>query len=362
MGSMGYAGRIRVQVTYNGKNISNDIAPYVKSFSYTDELSGEADDISLTLEDRDEIWQSDWMPIKGDTLDVSLISLYWQNSEETAIENRLGLFEIDEIELKKSPTEVTIKAVSIPDNTALRGVDKSRSWEKVSVRKIAEDIAKESELELYWDCDENPNIDRIEQTEQSDLSFLNKLCADNGLALKVNDKKIIIFDELKYEREESVAIFSKKPIEIQKNESNSNEKTSGKQNFYRYQNYSFSTSIRDVYKSCQVIYQQGKDKETIDFTFTDPNKKAGKTLICHNQVANIAEAEKMAKKELRKKNQDEIKCKLSVLGDFSFVAGFTYDIQGFGYFDGKYLATRVSHEIGSGYSCSIDLRKCLDGY
>lgn len=362
---MDYARRIKPKIIYNTKDISQDIAPYLKGFSYTDELSGRADDISITLDDCDELWQGDWMPTKGDTLDVSLISLYWAESNESEVEFKLGVFEIDEIELKKSPTEVTIKAVSVPNDTTLRGVDRSRSWEKVSIYKIASDVASDAKYELFWDCKENPNIDRIEQTEQSDLSFLQKLCADNGLALKVSDKKIVIFDEAQYEQNETVAIFSKQPIiqstdNASKNSQNNDEQS--KLNIYRFLNYGFSTSIRGVYKSCRVVHQKGKDKEKIDVTFTDPKKENGKILICHNQVDTIAEAEKMARKELRKKNQDEIKGKLSVVGNFAYAAGLTYDVKGFGHFDGKYIATRVSHDLSSGYTCSIDLRRCLDGY
>lgn len=46
-------------------------------------------------------------------------------------------------------------------------------------------------MSLFWDTEENPVLDRAEQTEQSDLSFLYAICKDKGLALKISDKKII---------------------------------------------------------------------------------------------------------------------------------------------------------------------------
>lgn len=46
------ARRCLVIVTYNGKDISADLQQYLKSVSYTDNMSGEADDLQLTLEDR----------------------------------------------------------------------------------------------------------------------------------------------------------------------------------------------------------------------------------------------------------------------------------------------------------------------
>ena len=46
------ARRILTIIKYNNKDISADISKYLKSISYTDNLSGEADDLQITLEDR----------------------------------------------------------------------------------------------------------------------------------------------------------------------------------------------------------------------------------------------------------------------------------------------------------------------
>ena len=43
--------QIRAQILYDNKDISADITPYLKTLSYTDNLSGEADDLSITLEE-----------------------------------------------------------------------------------------------------------------------------------------------------------------------------------------------------------------------------------------------------------------------------------------------------------------------
>lgn len=47
----------------------------------------------------------------------------------------------------------------------------------------------------------------MEQTEQSDLAFLDKLCQDNGLSLKVTDNQIVIFDMADMEAAEPSLIF-----------------------------------------------------------------------------------------------------------------------------------------------------------
>lgn len=168
------ARRCLVIIKYNDKDISADLQQYLKNVSYTDNMSGEADDLQLTLEDKAGLWQSAWMPEKGATLDVSVKLINWQSIGEQVV--RFGLFEIDEITSSGMPSEVQIKAVSVPDNNNLRGAERTRSWEKAELKRIANDIATEAGLTLYYDVKEyNPVIDRAEQTEQSDLSFLYKL-------------------------------------------------------------------------------------------------------------------------------------------------------------------------------------------
>lgn len=347
------ARRILTIIKYNNKDISVDISKYLKSISYTDNLSGEADDLQITLEDRDGLWQSTWMPEKGALLDATLQQKYWQTLSALPQSLRLGLFEIDEITSSGYPSEVQIKAVSVPDNNTLRGTERSRSWEKAKLQVIANDIASAAGMSLFWDTEENPVLDRAEQTEQSDLSFLYAICKDKGLALKISDKKIIIFDEAKYEAEKA-KITIVKPGTVYKKES-------GMKYLFVGTGYSLRTKIRDIYAACRVSYQQGSSKSNIEATYTVAGKK-GKTLQVNEQVESVAAALNLAKKRLREKNKDEVTGSLNMLGNFILLSGVTVNLLGFGAFDDKYLITRASHDIGSGYTTNIDVRRCLNGY
>ena len=347
------ARRISAIIKYNNKDISVDISKYLKSISYTDNLSGEADDLQITLEDKAGLWQSTWMPEKGALLDVILQQKYWQTLSALPQSWRLGLFEIDEITSSGYPSEVQIKAVSVPDNNTLRGTERSRSWEKAKLQVIANDIASAAGMSLFWDTEENPVLDRAEQTEQSDLSFLYAICKDKGLALKISDKKIIIFDEAKYEAEKA-KITIVKPGTVYKKES-------GMKYLFVGTGYSLRTKIRDIYAACRVSYQQGSSKSNIEATYTAAGKK-GKTLQVNEQVESVAEALNLAKKRLREKNKDEVTGSLNMLGNFVLLSGVTVNLLGFGAFDDKYLITRASHDIGSGYTTNIDVRRCLNGY
>lgn len=252
------ARRARVKISYDGRDISEDIAPYLKSFDFNDVMDGEADDISITLEDMAELWESDWLPEKGATLKAAIILSDWQGEEEKELD--IGRFEIDEIELSGPPHEVKIKGVSIPENNSLRGVERSRSWEKVLLSKICNDIAWEAGMELFYDVENDPTLDRAEQTEESDLEFLQRLCRDNGYALKISDNQVIVFDTVTYEAREPVATIKREGSFLI--------------------DYSITSKTREVYKACHVKYANTKTGTTIEYTFTpDAEKKAGFLLL-----------------------------------------------------------------------------------
>lgn len=88
----------------------------------------------------------------------------------------------------------------------------------------------------------------------------------------------------------------------------------------------------------------------------------GMTLEVNEEVADVAEAEKLAKKKLREKNREEVQATVTMAGNFYMLAGNTVMLDGFGKFNGKYVITKASHSLGNGYTVQCDLRRCLYGY
>ncbi|GAV21615.1 phage late control D family protein [Carboxydothermus pertinax] len=335
---MAESRRAKLYLKYNKKDISADLAPYLLGFSYTDYASGKADDLQITLEDKAGIWNSSWMPEKGATLSASLIAQHWEK-EGTMKKLPLGTFEVDEIECSGPPNVVTIKAVSVPVSSSLRGEDKTKAWEKTRLSVIAKDIAKNAGLKLLYDTNYNPTYDRIEQTAESDLSFLLRLCEDAGLALKITNKQIVIFDESKYEKMVPIITI-----------------TRGKSPVISYYGVS---ATREVYSAARVEYE-GRNKKVIKYTYRPPNRpKTGKTLIINERVSSLAEAINLAKMRLRQQNKEEVKFSLTMLGDIRLVAGVTVMIKGWGKFDGKYFVETAEHS-GPGYTIRLELRRVLE--
>lgn len=350
-------------VTYNGKDISESLAQYVLSFSYTDNLTGQVDDISITLEDRAELWEADWMPERGATLDITICTYNWSDLYSEEQDLQLGKFEIDELEVSSAPNVVTIKAVaiSISDDSTLRSTLRSHTWENISVQKAANDIAWQNGMKLQWYCDDNPNIDKLEQNDESDLDVLQKICDDAGFALKVTTDTIIIFDVEKFEKEDVYAEYYHPGTTILNIVENQPKPVQTDALL----NYSFKAKIRDVYKKCHVKYAKDKDKSVIESTFIAPDKKEkeGATLEVHQQVSSQAEADRLAKKKLREKNCEEFTGSFASDGNMGLCAGETIEMIGFGNFSGKYVITQAKHDINSsGFTSSVEIRKCLDGY
>lgn len=338
---MQFARRARLNLTYNNKDISKDLAQYLLSFSYTDHASGKADDLQINLEDKAGLWKADWMPEKGATLQASIQVQNWDRAGQFEL-LPLGTFEVDEIECAGPPETVTIKALSVPESASLRGEDKTRAWEKTKLSLIARDIASKAGLGLFYDTNDDPEYDRVDQTEQSDLAFLMKLCEDAGLSLKVTGQQIVIFDDRKYEQMAPVMTIIRGVSQVE--------------------DYRATSSTREVYSACRVEYQGGTKKESIVYTYRPPNRPAtGKTLVINERVTNIAEAERLAKKRLRQQNKEEVKFSLTMVGNIALVAGVTVMLQGWGKFDGKYFVETAEHS-GPGYTVKLDLRRVLEGY
>ena len=68
------------------KDISEDVSKYLISMSYTDNLSDAADDVTITLEDRAQLWTEDWFPEgEGNMLDITIhtiVRLVFNDTEQ----------------------------------------------------------------------------------------------------------------------------------------------------------------------------------------------------------------------------------------------------------------------------------------
>jgi len=333
------AKRTKLDVNYNGSNITVQLYEFLMNWSFTDNLSGAIDDLSLTLEDRDALWLQSWFPVQGSTIAPTIVREGWA---KYPLSTKLGLFEVDEIFGKNSV--ISIKALATSEKSSLRKEEKCNAWEKSSLKKVLGAIASKNGMSLVWQSKEDPKKDRYEQDNQTDLAFMYEECREAGLCLKINSNKIIVLDEKDYEEKQPVTHINRMPREDDK---------------IKIIDRSFTSSITDVFKECRVQHHEASKKKTIKGSFTAPGVKTGRTLVVKQQVKSQAEAKQLAKKKLREKNKEAVKFTLKVYSQMHIDAGMTFDLREFGHLSGKYIATQVvygPHEI------TLQLRKCLEGY
>lgn len=353
-----------------GTDISEDLMQYLKSIEYTDNLADAVDDLTLTLEDKATLWQADWFPDTGAKLRVILNTYNNQNLGEGLKQLDLGEFEVDQIEISAMPSVVQVKAVACTGDNTLRGEKQNQEWKETTVSVIVNDIAAKNGLTMTWLCDEDPAVDHVEQSDQSDLEFVRKLCKDNGYNLKVTSEKMIVYDEKQMESEEPKLTFLRpgSPAAMQiyvvhaastASTASTAQEAAKLDTFF---SYKMTAKTRDIYKACHVKYKEKKSDTVIESTFEDPSKTDGKTLEVNTQVKTQEEADRLARKKLREQNKDEVTASFTVGGDFIFWAGEVVELSKFGHFDGKYIITKAAHHMGSGYTVDLDMRRCLDGY
>lgn len=323
-------------IIYEGVNISKDIAPYLISFTYTDNASDKADDISFSLEDRERHWIDDWMPTKGDKIRASILVHEWDAPDKTE-SLPCGTFEVDQITCSGPPNQVTIKAVSTLVSKPMRQEKHTKAWENITLSSIAGDMANKNSLKLFWDCADDPLLERRDQVEMSDLEFFSGLAKDYGIAVKVTDTQLVCYSKEEYETKTPVAELSfgdKKLI-----------------------NWNFASKATGIYRAVKLQYHDPVKNQTHVTTeqSEDNAEGTGRTLELNQRVDSLADAKKVAKKRLQEANKKEITASLTLMGDLRFVGASNIKIEGFGSFDGNYTIEKATHSVNNSYTTKLDL-------
>jgi len=329
--------------------------------------------------------------VSGTILRVTICVENWDFEGDNR-ELDCGSFEIDSVDFAGPPDTVTIKALSVPISSSLRRSKKTRAWENATLQKIAQGIADEAKLELMYDVKDIIKLDRVEQEEKSDMEILLDLCEQYGVALKVTDNKIIIFEEAAYEAKPIIDTFDKSDF-------------GG-----RLLGYSFSQDTSETV--CKVInsYKDPKSGQLVHAEFEPPeppvtgqieymNRRPGDLSgddfrepkgdhfsgITHNsdgtirnefkQFADIMSqpakrtdstandnALRQARAVARERNKNEWTCTLQVMGNLNMVGSVNIDVTGFGAYSGKYSVYDTQHGLGGKFTTVIKARKVLVGY
>ncbi len=344
--------RARADISFQGVDISKNIKPYFLSLSCTDNEDSEADDLELTLQDREQIWQENWLEDMVNAaasgrfkIAASIVQENWKGGgADTRLD--FGEFELANVEASGPPSVVKIKATALPFSSSIRQTKKTKAWESYTLSGIAKEVAGQNGLGCMYESGADPSYDRVEQSKQSNIKFLERLCKDAGLSLKATDKMIVVFDQSKFEKRAPVRTIRK-----------------GRD----YISYSLRTSTANTqYTSCRVSYSDPLTGKCIEGVARvddyDEDAKNNQQLEIKAKVSSSGEAKAIAEKRLRLHNKFSKTCRFTFPGDPALVAGNTVQLSGWGAFDGKYLINQAVHKLGGGYTTTVSIRRILGGY
>lgn len=340
------ARRTAVSITFAGTDITDDIRPYLKSLTYTDDEDDLADDLKIEVQDRDGVWLEHWLEeaveaAAGGKLSVSAVIKpeNWMKAGTL----KTGVFELDSVNASGPPAVVSINSTSLAFSASIRQTKKSKAWENYTLSGIASEIAAGGGMTCVFESSYNPSYDRVEQTKQSDIDFLKKLCQDAGISIKATDGKIVLYDQATYEAKAPVLTIER----------------GAKGGYTKYKLSSGSAGAK--YAKCRVSYQDPATGTCIEGTAEDGDVSGDQCLEITAKVKSAGEAQTLAKKMLRMHNKLAKTATFTMPGDVGLVAGVTVELKGWGGWDGKYIVTRATHTVGSGgYTTQIQIRKVLN--
>ena len=275
---MAFARNIRVIVIFNKVDISDEIAHSISSLNYTDNSKNAIDDLELELENLDYRWLKEWYPDENAQL---LVGIHEEKENETNFLD-LGTFYVDEPTFENN--RLNLKCLALPLDQNIRDQKNSVAWERITLKELVTQIANKHEMsaEIYAD---DEFFERLDQNQETDLAFINRIVKETGLNMKVSDDKIIIFDDEEMEKNDTVEIF------------NINDE--------RIRSFSLKKKNKEIYDNVEVSYYDPDKKKVIKEIITK------KELEKRNQVTTESSEEKSSESKTPKNKGKSSKNKKS---------------------------------------------------
>lgn len=320
----------RFILIYKGVDISSEFAPESITITYSDKVHGEADEIDVTVQDKDGKWRGSWCPEHGDIVDLSI-------GYEGGVMVPCGAFEIDEpsVSMSRSGDTLTFRGVSAPISKSLR-TKKTRGYEKQNLKAIASKIAGEHGLSVTGNP---PDIlfERVTQRRERDLEFLSRLAENYGAYFSVRGKQLVF--------EKRSDVHARGPVFMFR--ANSDD----------YISVELKKSSHKTYSKAKLTYFEGQEKRKIEAAASDSKVKNGDTLRLDERVENDGQAKARVKSELEKENLKKQTGTISMKGRPLMLAGQIIELNGgFGVWVGRYVIKSSRHSISrSSYTTSIEV-------
>lgn len=327
-------------LTYRGVDISGSIANDLQSFEYDENASGDADSLSISLDNRSLRWMNKWLPQGGDSIRAVLRAYDWNKpGEKRALD--CGIMTVDDPEFSGPPDAVTLKALSTPAASGWNDELGDKTWESISMRQLGAYVAGKYGLAYTYDVPKDFVISALKRTDKTDADLLTSTAEKYNIRVKIYANRLVLYDMATYE--------ARKPVKTI---------TRGQSGII---SYSFSKpTVGTGYSACTVTYNLPDGNKNILYTFRIAT--GGKSLHENVSVDDAAQAEMAAKAKLREANEKACAGTLTLDLDLQLAAACTVQVAGFGALSGKYFIDTCNHSYGSGSGqTEIGIHRCLTG-
>jgi phage protein D len=327
----------QVRITYNGRDITADLTPYLMRVAYTDRLTGEADALDVELAETDAVksrWLAEWYPDKG--MEIAAEIGYAGQPLVSC-----GAFDVDEIEVESPPMTIRIRALATGISRAVR-TRIGKKYENTTLAKILDEIAKRIGAKRKGEVANIP-IDRATQYQETDWAFAVRIGREYGYALKLtdNNKTLAVMklgDDTEPVRTLAPADLSRLTYRDRITEVPSRSEL----------------RHHDAATGQLVVYGASKGVMAPEDTTT-----ASDTKKRHVRAKTPAQAQAIAEAEQARHEIDKTSLEVQLPGDPLLVAGASVDVTGWSRLDGRYLIIEARHEISrnAGYATTLLLKR-----
>lgn len=321
---------------YEKTNITADIEPHLLELTYTDNLEGESDELSVSFEDISGKWIRGWYPTQGDKLKAAI---GYKGAQLTDI----GAFEIDEVEYNYRPSYIQIKALSTGVGKANRTLT-PKAYENTTLKQIVGIIAEKLKLKVVGTIKPIP-VKRVTQYQERDVEFLARLAREYHHSFKIVGDQLVFTDKDELGKEEAVAALEERDtISI-----------------------TLRDRIKDTAKEVDVsgydatgkkVIKKRKKAKPLREKMKQAQAASGDTLKIVTRGETQEQIDARADAALAEQNDDQTAGNITLVGNPKLVAGSTILLRNLGIFSGKYLIKSSRHSItrGGGYTTSLEVR------
>lgn len=343
-------------MSWRDVNVAADISEFLTELAYTDNMHGEADELSITLEDSQGFFsgaKADFYPKLGDDLSLAIgydsgpLEGYWS----------AGSFVVDEIKVQGPPDQVTMRALSVSGKNPLRQRG-SKTWTKSKLREIAKSAAAGAGTTIAGTL---PDITlaRCTRNNETILEFLTRLGDEWGFIVKGGEGGIVAHSLGDILSQGAYATIRREDVA----------------------DYDIVQKITNTPRDAVVRYWDINKKDKIMHTVKDrapvpvgkvplPNSRAQQAggsqtgapsaadvAVILDRVENEAQAEQRRAVRRLRGGMQSAEATVRLMGDPRLRAAMNIMLEGFGAVSRPYVIVRAKHHFsrGVGYETTLDL-------